>query len=78
MCKKLLAGLLGLFLTACSTTKYVRELPPPELLADCPVVVEQLKTNGGLAATILDYRASLSTCNIDKESLRKWADDGTL
>lgn len=62
------------FLPACSTVKYVRELPPQELLADCPAVVEQIKTNGGLANTILAYRASLSTCNIDKESLRKWAE----
>ena len=77
--KKPLAGLLmaltGL-LTACQTQiKYVRELPPVELLANCPTVVEQVKTNGGLAATILEYRASIGTCNIDKESLRKWAGD---
>ena len=50
-----------------------------ELLADCPAVAEQLKTNGGLAATILAYRSALGTCNTDKESLRKWADeDATL
>ena len=75
--KKPLAGLLmaltGL-LAGCQTQiKYVRELPPVELLANCPEVTEQVKTNGGLAATILEYRASLSTCNTDKESLRMWA-----
>lgn len=72
--KKLSVGLLMAFLTGCSTTKLVRELPPPDLLADCPEVVEQLKTNGGLAWTILEYRKALSTCNIDKRSLREWAD----
>lgn len=62
-----------LTLAGCSTTKLVRELPPPDLLADCPEVVEQLKTNGGLAWTILEYRKAFSTCNIDKRSLREWA-----
>ena len=66
-------GLLGLLLTGCSTVKYVREAPPVELLGNCPVVTEQIKTNGGLALTILDYRASVAQCNIDKESLREWA-----
>lgn len=60
-------------LPACSTVKYVRELPPVELLADCPAVHEQITTNGGLALTILDYRAAVSQCNLDKESLREWA-----
>ena len=69
----LLVPLLAL-LTGCQTQiKYVRELPPVELLANCPEVTEQVKTNGGLAATILEYRASLSTCNTDKEGLRMWA-----
>ena len=79
MCKQrsqlVLVALLGLLSGCASPIKYVRELPPVELLADCPEVVEQTKTNGGLAATILDYRASLSTCNIDKRSLREWAKD---
>jgi len=66
-------GLLVALLTACSTTKYVRELPPQELLAACPLVLEELTTNGGLARTILAYRASIGTCNIDKQSLREWA-----
>lgn len=66
-------GLLSLLLTACSTVKYVRELPPAELLQDCPVVAEQIKTNGQLALTILEYRKALDQCNLDKESLREWA-----
>ena len=68
--------LLGLILGSlfgCSTVKVARELPPQDLLANCPVVVEQVATNGGLVSTILDYRASISTCNLDKESLREWA-----
>ena len=71
--KKLLAGLLALFLTGCSTVQIVRELPPVELLSDCPEVIEQIKTNGGLASTILEYRAAIAKCNIDKQSLREWA-----
>lgn len=73
-CKKLLVGLLSLLLTACSTgPKWVRELPPQELLADCPNVAEELATNGGLARTVLAYRKAISTCNTDKASLREWA-----
>ena len=74
------AAFLGLLLLAllalpgCSSTKYVRELPPVELLVSCPEVVERLVTNGDLAWTILEYRKALTQCNIDKESLRKWAE----
>lgn len=73
MCKGLLAGLLGLFLTACSTTKYVRELPPVDLLADCPEPTLSVRTNGQLALSILALKDTLAKCNIDKESLREWA-----
>lgn len=79
MCKKLswvvLMALVGL-LTACKTApevRYVREPPPVELLSDCPEVIEQIKTNGQLALTILAYRDSVAKCNIDKQSLREWA-----
>ncbi len=72
--KRPLVGLLAAFLTGCSTVEYVRELPPAELLWDCPVVVEQLRTNGQLALTILEYRKALEQCNADKASLREWAE----
>lgn len=68
---------LILVLPACSLLRpaqYVREVPPVELLADCPVVAEGLKTNGELAWTILEYRKALAVCNLDKASLRKWAE----
>ena len=72
MCKMLLAALL-MALPACSSTiKYVKDLPPQELLGDCPKVVELYKTNGDLVWTILEYRKALATCNLDKESLREW------
>ena len=64
-------------LGACSTQRppeFVRELPPAALLQDCPAVTEQHATNGQLAATILEYRKALGSCNLDKASLRKWAD----
>ena len=72
------SSLCVLALAGCSQflpTKYVRELPPASLLADCPEVLERYKTNGDLAWTILEYRKALSTCNIDKRSLREWAKD---
>jgi hypothetical protein len=65
--------LVLLALPGCTTTKYVRELPPVDLLAACPEVAERLVTNGDLAGTILEYRKALAQCNIDKGSLREWA-----
>ena len=73
--KRRLVALLVAFLPGCSTVQLVRELPPVELLRDCPAVVEKFKTNGDLATTILDYRDALATCNIDKQALREWAKD---
>lgn len=76
MCKTALLGLLVAFLSACTTPpKYVRELPPVDLLAECAAPVEGLKTNGQLAQTIVAYRKVLALCNIDKESLREWANN---
>ena len=69
-----LVGLI-LVLAGCSTTKVVRELPSPELLADCASVPEAYQTNGQLAQTLLAYRDSLAKCNIDKQALREWAGD---
>jgi hypothetical protein len=73
MCKMLLAALLVALPGCSSTTKFIKVLPPQELLGDCPKVVELYKTNGDLVWTILEYRKALATCNIDKESLREWA-----
>ena len=75
MCKGLLAGLLIALLTACSTTKYVKELPPVDLLAECPSPIVGYSTNADLAKAIIAYRDALALCNIDKDSLRKWAND---
>lgn len=79
--KQALLGLLAvvlLLLSGCSFLKVpVKQapiLPPQELLADCPEVVEQIRTNGELVGTILAYRASLSTCTIDKRNLREWVE----
>lgn len=74
MYKMPLLVLLVAFLSACqSPPKYVRELPPVDLLAECVAPVEQVKTNGQIAQTIVAYRKVLALCNIDKESLREWA-----
>jgi hypothetical protein len=66
-------GLLAALATGCSSVKYVRELPPVDLLRPCPAPTEQFKTNGELVKTLLAYRKALGDCNIDKESLREWA-----
>jgi hypothetical protein len=73
MLKVCFVGLLVALPGCASKTKFLRELPPVDLLADCPEVIEKYDTNGDLVGTILDYRQALGTCNIDKESLRKWA-----
>ena len=67
------AGLLMALLTGCSTVKYVRELPPLELLEDCKAIQSEVKTNGQLALALLAARDDLAKCNIDKRSLREWA-----
>lgn len=75
MCKMLLAALL-VALPGCATRiKYVRELPPAELLEDCRVTLGEIKTNGQLAQAYLDAKNDLAVCNIDKRSLREWANN---
>jgi hypothetical protein len=75
MCRMLLAGFLVALLGACSTTKYVKELPPVDLLAECPSPIVGYSTNADLAKAIIAYRDALALCNIDKSSLRDWAKD---
>lgn len=70
-----LCACLILTLPACSTTKYVRELPSPELLAECPEPAIRVETNKQLAETVLAFINALTKCNIDKASLREWAND---
>jgi len=73
MCKVLLAALLVALPGCSSTIKYVRELPPAELLGDCKVTATEVKTNGQLASAYQVARSDLAVCNIDKRSLREWA-----
>lgn len=67
--------LLILALPACKTLEVVRELPSPELLRDCPSPVLAYRTNGELAEAIVAWRNALATCNIDKATLREWANE---
>jgi hypothetical protein len=65
-------------LAGCSTPPSiitVREVPSPELVADCPEPIPRLETNADLAWTIIEYRKALRLCNIDKKALRDWAGD---
>jgi hypothetical protein len=73
MCKIALAALLVALPGCSSTIKYVRELPPADLLADCTETVSEIKTNGQLASAYLAAKGDLAKCNIDKRSLREWA-----
>ena len=59
----------------CQTApQIVRELPPQELLVDCPVPIVETRTNGGLAAGLLAYSSALAYCNNDKQALRSWSE----
>lgn len=70
-----LAALL-ILLPGCATRpEYVRELPPVELLRNCPAPDVKVETNGELASTLRGYIDALAQCNIDKEALREWAKD---
>lgn len=76
--KTILTGLLALSLTACGTLspqpQTVRNLPPPELLAECPVPARPSdRTNAALAGWLRAYDESLASCNADKATLREWA-----
>ena len=73
---KLLVGLSAALLTGCATrVEVVRELPPPELLRECPAPPVDLRTSGGLALGLLSYHDALARCNIDKKALRDWAEE---
>lgn len=67
------AILLALIVTGCATTT-VKDLPPVDLLAECPHPVVSTVTNGDLAKAIPAYRKALTLCNNDKAALREWAD----
>lgn len=77
--KTILSGLLVVSLTACGTLstpapQIVRNLPPAELLADCPVPPRPNdRTNGALGSWLLAYHNALQACNADKATLREWA-----
>lgn len=78
----LVNGLLCLSLTAwltgCATStpsvQTLRELPPAELLRDCPDPgFTGSATNGGVILYIDSLRATLRSCAEDKKALREWA-----
>lgn len=77
--KTILTGLLAVSLTACGTLsapppQIVRNLPPAELLADCPTPPRPNdRTNAALAGWLRAYDDALSACNADKATLREWA-----
>lgn len=50
----------------------VRVTPPTALLAACPVPDRAVRTNGDLAALVLDLREALGLCNDQLSTLREW------
>lgn len=48
--------------------------PPDELLADCPIPMDPIATNGDLARRDAARKAALLACNADKAALRAWAE----
>lgn len=75
MCKMLLVALLMALPGCASRVQFVRELPPAELLEDCVATTSEIKTNGQLASAYLAAKNDLAKCNIDKRSLREWANN---
>jgi hypothetical protein len=66
-----------LVLSGCSTVprvEVVEVLPPDGLMGPCEVPERELRTNGDLAAHILDLRGALGLCNNQLEALREWAE----
>lgn len=62
-------------LGGCASTpvvEVVRETPPAALLAACPVPDRDVRTNGDLAALVLDLREALGLCNDQLQTLREW------
>jgi len=73
---KALMACAALALSGCFATPgpVVREKPPANLLADCPMPTVYLTHNGGLAQGIGRLRDSIKNCNDDKKALREWAE----
>jgi hypothetical protein len=66
-------------MAGCQTTGSVQQAevgikPPVDLMADCPHPAVSYMTNADLAKAILSYQGALELCNIDKRSLREWAE----
>lgn len=73
---RLISLLAVILLAGCVTAPpvVVKLLPPTDLLQDCLSPTYTVATNGDLATGILLERNALALCNIDKASLRAWAD----
>ena len=70
--------LASLALVGCSAQPRLVLIPPPaELLADCPIPMGPIPTNGDLARRDAARKAALEACNADKAALREWASKGT-
>ena len=71
----LAAGFLLGSLTGCHGTMQVKVLPPVELLQNCVESNIDIRTNGGLAKAVPILRQDLRVCSLDKQALRRWAEE---
>lgn len=74
---RLLAASLGALalMAGCGGTMQVKVLPPVELLQDCAESSITIRTNGDLAKAVPILRQDLRVCNLDKQALRRWAEE---
>lgn len=70
-----LAALLVLGGCATPAPVVVKLYPPSELTQDCLHPTYAVRTNRDLADGIIAYQDALVKCNIDKASLRAWAQE---
>ena len=76
MLRNAFVGALVAPLFGCAMQPTIAWAPPPnELLADCPIPMDPIPTNGDLARRDAARKAALVACNADKAALREWAKD---
>ena len=79
--KKIVLGLMLLFLTACGTPslapdpQIIRLTPDPAWTQAVPVPIPQGRDNGALAAWAKALRESLEAANTNLTAIRLWAEE---
>jgi hypothetical protein len=78
MLRSTVAGVVALQLLAgCASPVIQWAMPPEEYLADCPIPMDPIPTNGDLARRDAARKAALEACNAQLAALRAWSAKGT-